>query len=188
MTSVRIFGIIVIGISAVVALVFSVGYAIGFRVNLTESAPVGLWRTQSVSSVARGDFVEVCPPELPVVSIMAERGYLEPGDCPIGTLPLLKPVAAVSGDTVIIRQSYPAEVNGYVLPSTLPMSSVPGWPDGNYMVDEGYIWLLSTYSEGSFDSRYFGPVSLADVRGRAVPVLVKGNPEDMVRIAGGKHP
>jgi len=188
MISVRIFGILAVGISAVVAVVFGVGYAIGFRVNLTESAPVGLWRVLPVDFLERGDFVEVCPPDMSVVRIMAERGYLELGDCPIGTLPLLKPVAAVPGDTVIIRQSYPAEVNGYALPFTLPMSSVPGLPDGTYMVDEGYIWLLSTYSEGSFDSRYFGPVSLADVRGRAVPVLVKGNPEDMVRIAGGEHP
>ena len=40
----------------------------------------------------------------------------------------------------------------------------------------GEVWLFSSYSAGSFDSRYFGPVVLASVRGIARPVVVIGDP------------
>lgn len=184
----RTFGIVAISTAAAIAAAFGAGHAIGLRVNFTESAPVGLWRVHPVDTVARGELVEVCPPSLPIVTVMADRGYLDPGDCPAGVLTLLKPVAAASGDTVSIRNGHPVEVNGHALPDTEPMPAIPGWPDGTYTVDEGHIWLLSTYSAGSFDSRYFGPVPVANVRGRAAPVLVKGDPADMTKVAGGPRP
>jgi len=184
----RTFGIVAVITAAAIAGIFGVCHAIGLRINLTDSAPIGLWHVQPINSVARGELVDVCPPMLPIVTVMLERGYLKSGDCPAGVLSFLKPVAAASGDTVMISNGQPAEVNGYALPSTVSMPSIPGWPDGTYTVDEGHIWLLSTYSAGSFDSRYFGPVPVTNVRGRAVPVLVKGDPANMTRITGGAYP
>jgi hypothetical protein len=37
------------------------------------------------------------------------------------------------------------------------------------------VWLLSSYDPGSFDSRYFGPVPAANIRGQAIPVLIAGD-------------
>jgi len=45
------------------------------------------------------------------------------------------------------------------------------WPDGEYVVEPGSLWLLSGYSVSSFDSRYFGPVPVSHVRAKAVPLL-----------------
>jgi len=179
----RIFGIAAISTAILMTIIFSVGYYIfNLRVNFTKSAPVGLWRVQPVSTLARGELVEVCPPVTLVVAIMVSKGYLDSGDCPGGVVSLLKPIAAIPGDTVIIRHGNLAKVNGSVLPLTLSMPSIPRWPDGIYKVNEGSVWLLSTYSMESFDSRYFGPVPLANVRGRATPLLVKGNPADMTKV------
>ena len=43
---------------------------------------------------------------------------------------------------------------------------------GAYLVAPGSIWLASAHDPRSFDSRYFGAVPLANVRGVAAPVFV----------------
>ena len=45
-------------------------------------------------------------------------------------------------------------------------------PPGRYPVPEGAVWLLSAHSPRSWDSRYWGPLSAATVRGEAWPLLV----------------
>jgi type IV secretory pathway protease TraF len=39
-------------------------------------------------------------------------------------------------------------------------------------VPPGQVWLLSGHDSRSFDSRYFGPVPVANVQGVARPVWV----------------
>jgi type IV secretory pathway protease TraF len=43
--------------------------------------------------------------------------------------------------------------------------------DGRYIVGSGEIWLVSSYSPRSFDSRYFGPVKVGRVVATVRPVL-----------------
>ncbi|OKP00832.1 S26 family signal peptidase [Xenorhabdus eapokensis] len=177
----RGFGIAVLGAAIFLALVFVIGHSQGFRLNFTDSAPHGLWRVR-LGNIKRGVLVDVCPPALPIVRLMAERGYLSAGDCAgSDILPLLKSVSAVQGDIVHLQKGQPATVNGTVLPNTAAMPAVPAWPDGDYVVNPGEIWVFSSYSAGSFDSRYFGAVALDSVRGVAVPVAVWGNTEAMTR-------
>ena len=187
----RRFGIAVLGIAAIISAVSIIGRVAGFRVNLTHSAPLGLWRVQGVdtSTLKRGDLIEVCPPPLPVVKLMALGGYLEPGDC-TGThvAPFLKPVAATAGDRVTLQKGRAVSVNGYVLPHTAAMQLLPAWSAGTYTVPPGHIWIFSTYSTRSFDSRYFGPVDLASVRGRASPIAINGDISEMTRLKGGPRP
>jgi type IV secretory pathway protease TraF len=64
---------------------------------------------------------------------------------------------------------------------------MPAWPAGTYQVPPGEIWTVSSYSPESFDSRYFGPVPLANVRGRARPLLVFGDVTAMTQGDGGRH-
>ncbi|HEU4854376.1 MAG TPA: S26 family signal peptidase [Nitrosospira sp.] len=160
----------------------AIGRAIGLNVNLTESAPEGIWITQPANSIARGILVAVCPPSEPVVTLLRDRGHLRYGDCQDTEVqPLLKAVAATSGDTVLLREGFPAIVNGKELPNTTAQARIPRWPDGEYKVSPNEIWIFSTYSEKSFDSRYFGPVPINNVREKAAPVLVNGPAENMTR-------
>ncbi|HGC8067033.1 TPA: S26 family signal peptidase [Yersinia enterocolitica] len=175
----RRFGIAAVSVAALIGAAITTGNTAGLRLNFTDSAPHGLWlvRAADVATIKRGELVEVCPPASPLVRLMAERGYLSAGDCAeSGVTPLLKPVSAVSGDTIHLQQGQPVTVNGVALPNTVAMSAIPAWPDGTYTVKTGQAWLFSSYSAGSFDSRYFGPVELASVRGLASPVAISGDP------------
>ncbi len=152
--------------------------AAGLRVNATASMPRGLWRVTPVTAaLARGEIVSVCPPEVPAIHEAAARGYLPAGGCEGGTEPLVKPVAAVAGDVVTVSPESIA-VNGAAIANTArlkqdstgrPLHPVPV---GAYTVAPGQVWLLSGHTPRSFDSRYFGPVPMHNVLGRARPVWV----------------
>lgn len=172
-------------VAAGIAAALTVAHAAGLRLNFTHSAPSGLWQVHGLAAAAitRGTLVEVCPPAAPIVKAMRDGGYLARGwwaSCPaFGVTPLLKPVAAVAGDHVVIRHGQAATVNGTPLPNTTAEPGIPAWPDGEYIVPPGHVWLFSSYSSASFDSRYFGPVAIDNVRGEAAPVLIRGTTATM---------
>jgi len=172
----RKFGITIWTLTAGVAIVLVVAAQAGLRINTTPSAPKGLWHVSALAAtgIRRGMLVEVCPPEHPTVAALRDEHHLLPGSCASGVAPFLKPVAAIAGDTVSIRREQPVRVNGRELAHTVASPQMPAWPDGEYMVEPGTLWLLSGYSENSFDSRYFGPVPVSHVRAKAVPLLTQG--------------
>jgi conjugative transfer signal peptidase TraF len=154
----------------------------GLRLNFSASAPTGIWRVVAAESetIRRGDLVEVCAPLSTVVIAMRRRGALPPGDCPADVAPLLKPVVAVAGDQVQISAGMPVIINGIPLSGSRAAANMPSWPVGTYTLPNSTIWLGSSYSASSFDSRYFGPVPIANVRGHATPVLVAGDISKMI--------
>jgi conjugative transfer signal peptidase TraF len=165
-----------IGIIALstVALVY-VSQAAGFYPNLSSSAPIGIWSKRPIpEKLHRGMMIWICPPStVPVVKRLADAGALPYGACPESNVALLlKPVAAVPGDTVQISHGSPVKVNGKPLDNTISSETLPAWPDGEYIVQPGEVWVFSSYNEKSFDSRYYGPVSMNLVKGEAVPLLV----------------
>jgi conjugative transfer signal peptidase TraF len=139
----------------------------GIFVSMTPSMARGLWR-QSDQPLKRGDVVIACPPATHVLQLGADRGYLGGGDCPTRYEPLIKPIAAMPGDTVVVRSDGVIEVNGTALQNSRSLSRdgvgrpLPGVPPpGTYAVASGQVWLISSYSPRSFDSRYLGPVPTA---------------------------
>lgn len=185
----RKFGIAALTVTAAIGTAIIVNHVtgIGLRVNLSHSAPVGVWRVSQIDagSLVRGELVEICPPAAPIVQMMADRGYMEPGNCEdTRVAPLLKAVGAVPGDIVTVQHGSAVAVNGQPMPNTDALPTMPAWPEGTYTVQPGHIWLFSTYSPVSFDSRYFGPVDVAAIRGRAAPVLVHGSVADMTLVVG----
>lgn len=171
----------------------------GYRLNVTESAPTGIWRVNpiTIGQLQRGDAVAFCPPDVDVVREMRAHGFLPPGSCPSGSIPLLKAIIGLPGDTVTIKSSKPMLVNGLPIPNTIQHPNMPPWPAGTYSVGPGEIWVASSYSPNSFDSRYYGPVPTENLLGTAQPVLVKGDVADMVspdlvkkivNVESGGHP
>ena len=144
----------------------------GVRFNSTGSLPIGLYR---VSTAADANLVEFCPPE-PYSRLSVVRQYRNPGNCPDGDSPLLKPIVASPGDVVVLSKSG-LQVNGVLLRNTAPRSQdskarlLPHYPFGTYRVSSGTIWVASSYHPLSFDSRYFGPISTTIVRHRLKPFL-----------------
>src|SRR5580698_2626507 len=141
---------------------FGLGAWGGVRFNSTGSLPIGLYR---ISTAADANLVEFCPPE-PFARLSVVRQYRNPGNCPDGDNPLLKPIVASQGDVVVLSKSG-LQVNGVLLRNTAPRSQdskarlLPHYPFGIYRVSSGTIWVASSYHPLSFDSRYFGPISTA---------------------------
>lgn len=145
------------------------------RVNLSESVPVGFYAVHPGAAPHRGMLAVACLPDALGREGVA-RGYLQPGECPGGAEPVLKPVAAVAGDTVDVDAAG-VSVNGVaVVTPALARDSqgraTAAVPPGRYPVPEGTVWLLSAHSPLSWDGRYWGPVPADAVRGEAWPLAV----------------
>lgn len=168
----RVAAILLVGGASLVIGIAIAGLG-GLRVNLTPSYPLGLWHIAPKQSEYRtGDLVFVCPPDSPIFAMALERGYLPRGLCPGGTGPLIKTIAAASGQIVQIGAS--VTINGSLIArSEVRPRDASGRtlaPAAGGAVPAGHVFLLSEYS-GSFDSRYFGPVPSSGILGLAQPVL-----------------
>jgi type IV secretory pathway protease TraF len=69
-----------------------------YRINVTPSEPLGLWRIVPLDRpAATGDLVFVCLPATDEVRQARKRGYLHRGLCADGYTPFVKTIVAVSG-------------------------------------------------------------------------------------------
>lgn len=171
----------IVGITALAAAGLMLGAkASGVHLNFTESAPAGAWVVKPVDpdSLWPGRIVSICPPDAPAVRKMTD--YLAHGNCPdTDVAPLLKAIGAVEGDIVTIKSGENVQVNGKPLPNTTAKHASIAWPDGEYTVPPYHVWVFSTYSDRSFDSRYFGPIDTLNVRGEAIPWITNGRSDNM---------
>jgi conjugative transfer signal peptidase TraF len=165
-------------IAALIAGGLASADAAGWRINTTTSMPRGLWSLATEDRTAsKGDIVAICPPNGPMTAIARRRGYIGAGRCSNGLEPLLKPVVAVAGDQVTVSAAG-ITVNGRDLPQSAPLSldsagrPIDAYASGTYRVPAGMAWIVSSYNPNSFDSRYFGPVPVANIEGMATPVMV----------------
>ena len=152
-------GIALVGVSAV-------AYPRPYLVwNASASVAVGLYRVVS-GAPERGDFVLARIPKS-IEKLAAGRGYLP------GGVPLIKRVAAVAGDDVRAFDGA-VIVNGEIVARQRKVDragrSLPLWNECRALAG-GEFFLLSD-APGSFDSRYFGPVTSARVIGRLAPLWI----------------
>ena len=111
-------------------------------------------------------------PEGVWAEISKSRGYRLPSHmCPDGSMPILKPIVSRSGDIVALS-ARGISVNGVELPRSAPLPrDKAGRPLEHYPYGVYRVWLVSTYSPNSFDSRYFGPVAEVRIKARLNPFL-----------------
>ena len=132
--------------------------------NASASVPRGLYLV--TPAVPRRGDLAVVRPQPSVAHFMDGRRYVSLG------IPLLKPVAAVSG-AVVCRTGDEVMVEGAPRATALRVDRLgrplPVW-SGCHLLEKGELFLLADASPSSFDSRYFGPVAADDVIGRAVPL------------------
>ncbi|WP_438618752.1 conjugative transfer signal peptidase TraF [Oryzifoliimicrobium ureilyticus] len=148
-------------------------FAGGYRLNLTPSEPLGLWRIEELQRpVAIGDLVFLCPPMTAVFADAWRRGYLRRGLCAGGVAPLIKTVAALPGQRVDITDHVLVE-GRLVAASSVWRTDGEGRainPDPGGVVPPHHLFLHSPFAS-SYDSRYFGPVPDSGLLGLALPVL-----------------
>jgi len=147
------------------------------RLNFTPSMPVGIYRIIDAAPVAiqKGEIVAVCPPPA-AAELGRRRGYLLHGRCPGDVEMLLKTVAATAGDVVDVQPNG-MSVNGRRLPHSRQLTRdqgcrrMMGWPAGHHSVERSTIWLYGA-NDRSWDSRYWGQVSLRNVSAILLPLFV----------------
>ena len=147
------------------------GYSLAL--NPSISMPRGIYLLTPFAVPGRGDVVSACISNLDAAAVYRERGYMVASKrCPSGLPPVMKPIAAVSGDSVEVTAEG-VFVNGKLTPKSrifdtdsdgkkidhLPL----GWKK---VLGADEFFLLANYIERSLDSRYYGLVSLADINGR----------------------
>lgn len=164
-----------LGALAAAALVGG-GYLGNVRLNTTGSMPIGLWRLAPVTGPLKaGQIVSVCLPAETARDAM-ERGYIGGGECPDNSEALIKRAVAVAGDVVTVSSSG-LSVNGQLIDGTAPLANdtagrpLGHMPPGEYSVFPGSVWVVTNHPR-SWDSRYFGAVSLRSVTGIAEPLIV----------------
>lgn len=136
-----------------------------FLWNPTASVPVGLYRIEPIKRLEVGDLAVVMPPE-PLVTFLAERGYLPRG------VPLIKRVLALPGATVCRRgttiiaydHAYGDAREHDSLGRTLPI-----W-QGCRTLRSGEVFLMNWDAPDSLDGRYFGPLPASTIIARVTPV------------------
>ena len=152
-----------------------------YRLNTTPSMPVGLWavnrRRPAAPELERGMVVAICLPTS--VGIQArQRGYVSGGECPGGTTPMLKTIAALAGDSVTVSASG-ISVNGVHLPHSHALTRdsrgrpLVGMAAGTYAVPQAEVWLYAGHDPRSFDSRYYGGLPTSNIIGSAWPLFVQ---------------
>jgi conjugative transfer signal peptidase TraF len=129
--------------------------------------PIGLYIVGRATQLQIDDLAVVTPPE-DVAAFLADGGYLPRG------VPLLKRVLALPGQTVC-RIGRTITVDSIAVGDARERDShgraLRLW-QGCRVVAEGDVFLMNRQSADSFDGRYFGPLPIASVVGRAKPLWI----------------
>jgi conjugative transfer signal peptidase TraF len=140
---------------------------LGLRFNTTHSVDPGFYWVVD-KAPEKGDFVSFCPAETIISQMAYARGYIGFGNCPGHYQRLLKIVDGMEGDKIEFQEQG-ISINGSVLPksallkhdglgrSLMPFGSKP------IVLNTGELWVMTNRNPQSFDSRYFGPIRLAQV-------------------------
>lgn len=149
-------------------------YGVGFRVNLTPSIPLGIYKI-SKEKAGKGKYVVFNPIKSTLFDEARERGYLKKGVFH-EYMPLFKKICAVSGDSLSVSKDG-VFVNGTLIADSKPINhddlgrSLPHLEVNNFILNSQQVALIGE-SFNSFDSRYFGIVKRENISGVIKSVYV----------------
>jgi conjugative transfer signal peptidase TraF len=134
--------------------------------NATASTPTGLYALRPISQLQTMELVAVRPPE-PIASFLADGGFLPRG------VPLLKHVMALPGQ-MVCRTADAVTVDDIDVGDARDRDhwgrALPVW-SGCRTLGTGEVFLMNPAAPDSLDGRYFGPLPISSIVGRAVPLL-----------------
>lgn len=137
-----------------------------FVYNASASLPLGFYWAQAVGQVRRDDLLLVRLPDS-ARELATARNYLPTN------VPIIKQVAALTGDQVCVASNY-VVINGKIVAAILLRDHsgrmLPSWEGCRSLIGDEFF-LLSP-AEASFDSRYFGPIRRADICAKLVPLWI----------------
>jgi conjugative transfer signal peptidase TraF len=151
-------------------------HAMGFRVNMTESIPIGLYRITSAEPI-KNAYVIFCPDDRESFRLARDRDYIDHGLYCSGYGYLMKKVVAVSGDTLSVTPGG-VFVSQTLIPYSKPKlkdgmnRALPQWQVMSYQLQEDEVMTMTSQSEWSFDGRYYGTIHTQQIKGTITPLWV----------------
>ena len=155
---------VVAGVS-VIETILSPKPAPRFIWNVSKSVPTGLYQMQPTRDLIITTLVVAYPPE-PLATLLEDGGYLP------RNVPLIKRILALPVQTVC-RTGPTIAVDGIEMGVAREYDHrgrmLPVW-QGCRVVAGDQVFLMNWDEPASLDGRYFGPIPLNAVVGRAVPL------------------
>jgi conjugative transfer signal peptidase TraF len=157
--------ITMIGAAATMTLTMGSKPPPSFVWNASESVPIGLYRVRPASKLTVTNLVVALPPE-PLATFLADGGYLPRG------VPLIQRLLALPGQTVC-RTALVIVVDGIETGTARERDRrgrvLPIW-QGCRLLARGEVFLMNWDEPTSLDGRYFGPIPVGAIVGRAHPL------------------
>ena len=143
-----------------VLIVLNFTHIIYFNI-FTHSLPYGIYM-KIQGAPQKDDYAATClTPQIAQYGIV--RGYLAQGNCDTGTVLVLKMIKGLPGDHFVLKNGS-LELNGraYHLMEHDASGRVLKYfyKQNEAVLDKGQYILLSDFAKNSWDSRYWGPVSI----------------------------
>jgi conjugative transfer signal peptidase TraF len=139
--------------------------------NASASVPIGFYRVEPIDHLAVTNLVVAMPPNSLAI-VFAARGYL-----PLG-VPLIKRILALRGQSVC-RNDLAISVDGIEMGMAFAHDrrgrELPVW-HGCRAIAQDEVFLMNWDEPASFDGRYFGPIPLRAIIGRAKPLWTFDRP------------
>jgi conjugative transfer signal peptidase TraF len=154
-----------VAVAAVIETMLGPKPAPRFVWNVSESVPTGLYQVQPARDLIVTTLVVAYPPE-PLATLLENGGYL-PRD-----VPLIKRILALPGQTVC-RTGLTITVDGIDMGAAHERDRrgrpLPVW-QGCRTIAATEAFLMNWDEPASLDGRYFGPIPLQAIVGRAEPL------------------
>jgi conjugative transfer signal peptidase TraF len=132
--------------------------------NASASAPIGLYRVRPIGRLDVAALVVARPPES-LADMLAVRGYLP------REVPLIKQVLGLAGQTVCrvgLTVTLDEIESGSARERDHLGRKLPTW-QGCHKLTDGEVFLMNADEPASLDGRYFGPLPVSSIVGRADP-------------------
>jgi conjugative transfer signal peptidase TraF len=185
-------GYVLLGLVAALIIIAGLGWSFDARIVPTSSAaPAGIYLLQKIGEPLamtwdqpglpiiaephRGELVLACLP-VPIAAWAMQRHYIAGGSCPGGAEPVVKILAAIQGDEVVVDSGFVAINKVHVPHSQTAVVDSQGRPLphvawGPRQVAAGEVWLFGFNHPHSWDARYFGAIPADNVRGILQPLV-----------------
>lgn len=140
--------------------------ALNLWIIVSPSIPYGLYKKVE-KYPQKEDYILFCL-EKDLAKLTADRKYVTTGNCAYQSAPIGKKVVATQGDLVKISDDG-IEVNGRLLTDSKPSKydnlkrRMPEFSMNRYLDNDEFI--VASAKENSYDSRYFGIVKGAQIKG-----------------------
>ena len=146
---------------ALLVLIFlNFSNAVYFNI-FTHSLPFGIY-IKKEGIPQRGDYAASCL-TVQIARYGINRGYLTEGNCDTGTVRVLKIIKGVPGDRFVVKNGF-LELNSIKYPikkkDSLGRELKCFYPQQAGALKRDEYMLISTFVPNSWDSRYWGPVTV----------------------------